>query len=185
MINVINHQNRWNDNSIWNSSNAKNLNTCRNLKLQYTRRRTFGDCIQHYLFYRLYPIKQTFLSARIAKLTETFNYWSQIKLHVTKCVCLLLDTKVLKRNLAIFKQKFFRSIIFAEILICSSQKKHVSHNLILRFDSGNIYFKLKWNLWTADAYRSAQKCLLYGGVQNLEFESELESFMWFCLSYSF
>ena len=28
---------------------------------------------QHYLFYVLYPIKQTFLSARIAKLAETFN----------------------------------------------------------------------------------------------------------------
>ena len=43
-----------------------------------------------------------FLSARIAKLAETFNYWSQINLDVTESVRLLLDTKVLKRNLGIF-----------------------------------------------------------------------------------
>ena len=45
----------------------KKLNTCRDSKLQYTRRRSSGDYIQHYLFDELYPIKQTFLSARIAK----------------------------------------------------------------------------------------------------------------------
>ena len=50
------------------------LNTCRDSKLQYTRRRSSGDYIQHYLFYGFYPIKQTFLSARTAKRTETFNY---------------------------------------------------------------------------------------------------------------
>ena len=48
-------------------------------------------------------MKQTFLFAKIAeKLAETFNYWSQIKLHVTKCIRMMLDTKVLKQNLHIF-----------------------------------------------------------------------------------
>ena len=70
----------------------KKLNTCQNLKLQYTRRKFFGDYIQHHLFYGLYPIKQTFLSARISKLEEILNYRSQIKLPVTKSVNLLLDT---------------------------------------------------------------------------------------------
>ena len=74
----------------------KKLNICRNSKLQYTRKRSLEDSIQHYLFYGLYPIKRTFLSARIAKLAETF-----LKLHVTKSVRALLDTKVLKRNLRI------------------------------------------------------------------------------------
>ena len=59
-------------------SNAKKrkrkLSTCRNLKLQYTRRRSSVDYIEHYLFHGFYPIKQTFLSRRIEKLTETFNY---------------------------------------------------------------------------------------------------------------
>ena len=37
------------------------LSTCRNSKLQYTRRRSSGDYIQRlYLFYGLYPIKQMF-----------------------------------------------------------------------------------------------------------------------------
>ena len=79
----------------------KKLNTCRDSKLQYTRRRSSGDYIQHYLFDGLYPIKQTFLSARIAKSARV-----------------LLDTGVLK-------QKFFTSRIFAEILIHGSQKNHV------------------------------------------------------------
>ena len=52
----------------------KKLNTCRNSNLQYTRRRSLGDYIQHYIFYWLNPIKQTFLSGRIAKLAETYNY---------------------------------------------------------------------------------------------------------------
>ena len=52
----------------------KRLNTCQDSKLQYTRRQSSGDYIEHYLFYWFYPIKQTFLSARIAKLTETFKY---------------------------------------------------------------------------------------------------------------
>ena len=52
----------------------KKLNICRNWKLQYPRRRSLGDYIQH-LFYGLYPMKQTFLFAKIAeKLAETFNY---------------------------------------------------------------------------------------------------------------
>lgn len=87
------------------------LNTCRNSKLQYTRRRFLRDYIQHYSFYRPYPIKQKFLSARIAKLAETSNYWSQITLDVIKSVRVLLDTKGLKRNIRIFTR------IFAEILI--------------------------------------------------------------------
>ena len=66
----------------------------------------------------LYPIKQTFLSTRIAKLTETFNCCSQMKLHVRKIARVLLGTKTLK-------QKFFTSRIFAEILIRGSQKSHV------------------------------------------------------------
>ena len=69
----------------------KRLNTCRDLKLQYTRRQSSRDYIQHYLFYGFYPIKQTFLSARIAKLTETFNHWSQIKLNVTTSARALLE----------------------------------------------------------------------------------------------
>ena len=36
------------------------LNTCQNSTFQYTRRRSVGDYVQHYLSYRLYPIKQTF-----------------------------------------------------------------------------------------------------------------------------
>ena len=51
----------------------KRLNTCRDSKLQYSKRQSSEDYI-HYLFHGFYPIKQTFLSARIAKLTETFNY---------------------------------------------------------------------------------------------------------------
>ena len=70
------------------------LNTCRNLKLQYTKRGSLEDHTQHYLFHGFYLIKQIFWSARIAKLAETFNYWSQIKLHVTNSVRVLLDTKV-------------------------------------------------------------------------------------------
>ena len=35
----------------------KKQNTFRNSKLQYTRRRSLGDYIQHYLPYGLYPIK--------------------------------------------------------------------------------------------------------------------------------
>ena len=74
--------------------------------------------MQYYLFYGFYSIKQTFLSARIAKLTDTFNYWSRIKLHITKSARALLDTKVLK-------QKFLTSRIFAEILIRGSPNSHV------------------------------------------------------------
>ena len=52
----------------------KKLNTCRNWKLQNTRSRSLGYYIQHDLFYTLYPVKQTFLFVKIAKLAETFNY---------------------------------------------------------------------------------------------------------------
>ena len=32
-------------------SNAKKLNTCRNLKLHYTRRQSLGNYMQHYIKY--------------------------------------------------------------------------------------------------------------------------------------
>ena len=110
----------------------KRLNTCRDSKLQYTRRQSSRDYIQHYLFYGFYPIKQTFLSARIAKLTETFNHWSQIKLNVTTSARALLDTKVLK-------QKFFTSRSFAEILIHGSQKKQVKPQFYDSIQIGHIF----------------------------------------------
>ena len=41
------------------------------------------DFKQLYVFCKLYPIKQTFLSERVPYLAHIFNYSSQIWLHIT------------------------------------------------------------------------------------------------------
>ena len=67
----------------------KKLNICRNWKLQYTKRQCLGDYIQHYLFYGLYPIKQTLFSARIAELAETFLLKSNKVTRYKVCSCVV------------------------------------------------------------------------------------------------
>ena len=104
----------------------KKLNICRNWKLQYTKRQCLGDYIQHYLFYGLYPIKQTLFSARIAKLAETFLLKSNKVTRYKVCSCVVRYESF--ETLHFLKQKFFMSRIFAVI------KKNTKIHVLLHFN---------------------------------------------------